>query len=203
MIDAFIKLVGYLTGFAGLLASVYFGLENRRLNRLQNRFTWPDIERACRQIGSTMKSRRRGAPDLVLCFEGPSAVIANLAIAIHGLQVPVLMISLRSRKSQKPYMTESLDQFEVLTSSKWVLSVPKAVLSFSGKKVWIVEDAIVTGDSLGLLKRHLFAQGFREEDVFTTTVICTDVARTSDKGADETYFHVDSSGFWFPWGKGA
>jgi len=200
--DTLLQLIAYLTGFAGLGASIYFGLENRKLSRLQNRFTWSDVERACRQIGATMRSRRKGIPDVVVCFEGPSAVIANLAIAIHELQIPVITIGLRSRRTAEPYVTEKLDQYEVLTSSKWVLSIPKQLYSLVDKKICIVEDAIITGDSLGLLRESLLTNGIRRENIFTTTVVCTDVARTSDKGADEAYFHVDGAAFWFPWGKG-
>jgi hypothetical protein len=194
-----LQTIGFLLGISGVGASIYFGIENRRLSRLQNRFAWPDIERACRRIGTTMRTR---TPDLIVCFQGPSAVIANLTIAIRDIQVPIIIISLRSRGLPRPYDTESLDDVEVLTSSKWVLSVPKQLFLFHAKSICIVEDAIVTGDSLGLLKDALLSKGFDAKKIWTTTVVCTDIARESNKSADEAYFFVNSSTFYFPWGKG-
>jgi hypoxanthine phosphoribosyltransferase len=196
-----LEIVGYFTGIAGLGASIYFGLDNRRLSRLQNRFTWPDIERACRRIGATMRRPRR-MPDLVVCFEGPSAIVANLALAIHDLQVPICIICLRSRQTLKPYETENLPEYETLTSTKWVVSIPKQILAFSDKKIWIIEDAIITGDSLRLFMNYLLEKGFKKDNISVSAIVCTDVALSSDKGADDIHYAVDSATFWFPWGKG-
>ena len=187
-------------GITGGIATFYFGFEARKFARNKNRYSWQDIDQASRALGIYLK--RHFKPDVVICFSGPSAIVANLAMETAAFCAPVIIISTRRRTRKGFDLYEKLDDIEVITSTKWVLSVPKLLFCFSSSKVCIVEDAIITGDSLLLIKALLLKKGFRSDLIKTYAVICTQVAKDADKASDKAYFHTTDTEFYFPWGKG-
>lgn len=188
-----------LFGIAGTFGTFYYGMKASRLARERYSFSWEDVTRGCREL--TKRGIREFKPDMIVCFSGPSAIIANLVVEFSHSFLPVYVVCIERIEDAKNAGYE-IAEYQPLFTSKWRLYIPKAVLMDKTKRVMLVDDAVISGDSLFNLKSALITQGFSKSNTYACSLICTKVAQDSKKAPDFFYYLLDTSEFYLPWGRG-
>lgn len=192
--------VSNLLAVAGLFGTVYYGREARLMTQIRNRFSWTDIEHACHELGKVIKKQIK--PDVIVCFAGPSAVVTNLLVEMENISTPITLISLKNRTSKQINIFDNESGINILESTKWRLYVPSKLFELKHAKICIIEDAVISGDSLFLLKKHLIEKGIARENIWTCAIVCSEIAKVSNKAPDKSYYTIENANFFFPWGKG-
>jgi hypoxanthine phosphoribosyltransferase len=196
-----ISLVLGIIGVAGTIGTFYYGFKSLRLTREKHRFSWEDVASGCRALAQ--KAIKRWKPECVVFFCGPSGIVANLMIQYADHFVPCHMIVI-----DKARFRGSKPGFEIvghkrIETTKWYLHVPDALMtSGSGRKVLVIDDVAISGDSLLLIKNVLVDAGLQREQIRTCALVCTQIAKNTNKAPDFHYYMVGGSDFYLPWGQG-
>lgn len=180
----------------GVAGTFYFGIQSNKLLKSKNRYSWTDIYKACEVLGIYMK--RRIKPDLILCFSGPSGIVTNLIVESTNYFIPVYTIILEKKERGQEI---SLDLTTVQTS-RWKLHFPNNLSNMINKKICIIDDAVISGDSLNSVKESLIQLGFKKDNIRTCSIVCTMVAKLANKSPDKYVYLTDQTSFFMPWGKG-
>lgn len=183
----------------GTIGTFYFGHKAEKMAKEKQRFSWADVEDGCRALNR--KALKRYKPDLIVCFSGPSSIIANLMIQLSdyfvSVYVSILQKSGTGRRDQF-----SLDNYQTIVTSKWRLHIPSEVFADTSKKVLLVDDCVISGDSLALLKKTLLDNGFSNDKVRSCCLICSNIAKETNKAPNYYQYLLENSVFYLPWGKG-
>jgi hypoxanthine phosphoribosyltransferase len=194
-----LEIVLALFGIAGTVGTFYYGRKASQLAKERYSFSWEDVTRGCRELAK--KGVKDFKPDIIVCFSGPSAIIGNLTVEFSHSFLPVYVVCIERLQNARNAVHE-IAGYQPLQTSKWRLHVPKAVLLDKTKRVMLVDDATISGDSLFNLREVLVSQGFSRENTFTCSLICTKVAHDSKKAPDYYFYLLDTSEFYLPWGRG-
>lgn len=189
------------TTIAGTLGTLYFGFEARYLTKQRVRFSWSEVEWGARSLGRLVK--RSAKPELVLCFAGPSAIVANLLLVMADLEVPILLLPIERVKG-KSFAAKLGVGWKVLETAKWRIFVPEMALGMAGQvsRVTIIDDCVRSGDSIVAVRKLLLEAGFTSDGIRTYSLIASDLAMRENKGPDKAVHVLEGSRFFLPWGAG-
>jgi len=194
-----LSIAGVILSVAGGIGTLYFGVEARRLRNRNIRFDWDDVQLGARKLAQSIF--KNFSPEIVFCSSGPSALVANLMLTEIDRYLPVY-VGFSQRIDRADLCLTSSYQIEIITT-KWKTYLPNEVFLLKDKKVLIIEDCIITGDTIKELLGVFLARGFKRENILVASLIVTDYAINANKGPDTHYYKVtDSSVFYMPWGKG-
>lgn len=89
----------------------------------------------------------------------------------------------------------------VLETTKNKVALPKEIFRDTGKKLLIIDSAVVTGDTLQNLIKILIDNGFKKTNIKSASILATDLAIKSEKGLDYYYYTAFDTNYNMPWGK--
>ena len=135
---------------------MYFGLENRRLQRRLRRFEWSDVEIGVKHLVKEVKGRSE--IDIILAFSAPGAIVANFFVAQRPELIPIYG-GITLRRSDHRLMPLQVDH-HVLSTSKWKIAIPESFLRQKDRRVLVIDDAVVTGDAMSNVLNLLVERGF-------------------------------------------
>ena len=70
----------------------------------------------------------------------------------------------------------------LVSTEKFNIYIPKTLCVDTSKKVLILQDCVITGDSLAGMVRFLEASGFSRTNICTATLVCSQIALESKEG---------------------
>jgi len=194
-----VSLILGIIGVLGVIGTFYYGIKSKQLLKSKNRYSWTDIHEACRELGVYIK--RKIKPDIILCFSGPSGIVTNLIVESTNYFIPVYTITLKKIGKGKQIQND-LPGLTTVTTSRWRLYLPDNLSNMLIKKICIIDDAVISGDSINSIKESLVQVGFKKENIWTCSIICTTVAQLAKKCPDKYIYLTDQTSFYMPWGKG-
>ena len=190
------NIISLLIGIAGLGLSIYFGIEARRLSEQVRRFTWRDIEIGIKYLHSRVFEVFR--PDLILCSStGSVGIIANLFLTYTDKFIP-LYVGV-SRKIDSKFTSEPVYK-AFYETSRWITYVPEEVFEYKDKKILIIEDVALSGETLSKMVDLLVQKGIKRKNILTVTLFVTEMAITAKRAPDIYWIKLTNSLFYFPWG---
>jgi hypoxanthine phosphoribosyltransferase len=192
-----ISLISLGIGVLGGISSVYFGIEARTIAKKVRNFNWADIEAGIKFLSS--RTMRDFQPDLILCSSGGSAgIIANLFLTYTDKFIP-LYIGVSKKRDAEFTSKPAFNAF--YETSRWITFLPEAIFDDVNKKILILDDVVLTGETLHKMVELLLSNGFKRRNIRTATLFATEIAITSNRAPDIYWFKLSDSGFYFPWGK--
>ena len=160
------------------------------------RFEWADVEIGVKELHNVISSRF--SPDCILTISAPGGIVSNLFVTHHSEILPIYTaITLKESDSR------SLDfatDHHLLTTAKWKILIPDAILRHKEKRVLILDGSVITGDAMSYLLRLLEDEGFKRTHLLTAALVSTEVAIESKKGPDVHWASVPDSHYYMPWG---
>jgi len=181
----------------GAWASIHYGRKSARLAAERKRFDWGDLQTAARDLArSIMKTY---TPEVAFTLTARGATVAQFVLNSLGEHIPLyvgIQEDLRGRRFVSPPKG-----YEAVTTSKWNNFIPQSLLLERGRKLLIIDDFAMSGDSLVRVRDFLVFKGFSGCDVKTATFVCTETAIAGGKAPDFYAFKTPGPDFYFPWGK--
>ena len=191
-----ITAISFLVGIAGLAGTIYFGQRSTNLQRRLRRFEWGDVEVGVKHLAKEVSDRFE--PDLIFTISAPGGIVSNLFVTYRQELTPVY-IGITLKKDDSRSLAFANDHY-VLSTSKWRIAVPEALLRHHDKKILILDGSVVIGDAMTSLVNLLIQRGFERTNILTAALITTEVACRSDKGPDVYWLRVPDFDLYLPWG---
>lgn len=193
---AVLTIFSLLVGIAGLVGTIYFGIKSAKLERKVKRYSWHDVEHGVDFIRK--QSFQNFLPDLIITVSIPGRIVADL-LAIRSMDITPHYAGIPIKKDGS-FPLEMRSNERILKTSKYTVVLPNDIFKDTGKKLLILDSAVVTGDTLQNLISILIDNGFKKENIKSATLIATDLAIKSQKGPDYFCYSVPDTNYYLPWG---
>jgi hypoxanthine phosphoribosyltransferase len=191
-----INIISFVIGVAGLIGTLYFGLKSNALQRKLRRFEWNDVEDGVQHLNKEIT--KRFDPELILTISAPGAIVTNLFVT-HRSTLTSVYIGITLHREDPRTLSFTTDH-HIITTSKWRIAVPNALLRHRDKKLLVLDGAVITGDAMDNLLKLLKESGFDRNNILTACLITTDVALRADKEPDIYWRNVPDCEVYMPWG---
>lgn len=223
MVNINMQLVTNITAVVGVIASLYFGLrtlkhrgETNKLLRASTNFDWGQMLVAADVIAKEMR-RKNFSPHLILAIHGGGAIFAQLLSIQLGEEIPLTNIHILAKKDDAPssgnlvflrnewaqLAPEDTKDFLLTITNKWVQFIPEYLKQDSAdKKVVVVDDFCISGDSLASVRDGLKGLGFARDNIKTVAPLATRQAINAANPPDFWWIVVNTDAVNFPWGPG-
>lgn len=181
----------------GAALTLYYGVKSRWLERNRYRFTWHDVASGSQLIGS--QGIKKFRPDAVVAFSGPAAVIAALAMTLANRLLPFFILIITDRDPKNRPLFDH--HWTTLETTRWLIAVPKALLEHPSQRILLVDDCVISGDSMQTVLTLLVENGFQRKEIRTCSFVCSKTAADRKKAPDFCCFESELSSYYLPWGK--
>lgn len=200
MIEAIVSIIASLFGIVGTLSSFYFQKKSKKLKRKLNKFSWEDIN-----LGVSVLSRKISEefePEVVLCAStGAAGLVANLYFLESDKYIPVIYGSSKKIGTQFTAPIEKNRAYFYVTK-RCEVYVSNEIEKYKDKKILIIEDIVLTGDSLVEEKKMLLDCGYKQENIRSAALFVSNIAVDTEKKPDFYWFELDGlSKYYYPWGR--
>lgn len=186
-----------IIGVVGVGLTIYYESKSRKLEKLNKSLSWAELQAGthdlCKQFRGNFK------PEVILTPNLRGGIISHLVMDNYDYHIPVFVGQIFWRKLGGE-ITRIPNHFEIETG-KWILYIPEALLEFKDKRLLIVDDFAMSGDTLANVKQLLISKGFNPELIKTVSLVTTKVAIQNNKAADYYWKASEDDSFFFPWGK--
>ncbi len=91
--------------------------------------------------------------------------------------------------------------YVTINTSRWRVFVPESLRHLSDKRLAIIDDCTITGDTLAALHEVLKTFGFRRDRIVSGVLVCAQTVVEADKAPDEYGYCVEHASYHFPWGE--
>lgn len=192
------ELVGIVgTGFG--VWGVVLTIRSNRKNRKLKTVTWEDLQSATKYFWRKLK-HRNFVPKYIITPGQKGGIIAQLLKDFYETEIPIFSGFLEATGQE----SVEDENYLTLSTTKWHVHMPISLKTCSHKdqvKLLIVDDFVMSGDFLHLLKNTLLQLGYSEENICSCAIAVTKVAMDANKGPNYHWKVVDDKDFYFPWGK--
>ena len=176
---------------------IYLTLSGNKKIRDSKTIDWIQIH-----VGSRYLSKKivkdKFAPDYILAPGPRSSIIAQEIANNLNEELPIFT----GFVSKENLFNNALDNdFVIIQVNQWYLHLPLSVKSLKGKNVLIVQDWILSGESLEHIKKKLLELGYEEERIRCCAIAVTQVPLRRKHRPNYYYKVVDPDECYFPWGK--
>ncbi|HQV03063.1 MULTISPECIES: phosphoribosyltransferase family protein [unclassified Novosphingobium] len=194
----FLTWSGWVAGFIGLGSTLFFGFENRKLNRRMRSVDWSDVVVWSRALGK--KVSKEFQPDMIYATDARGGMIAAIMQdSMNSLNVSLSGTTIWKDQYQTP---PDLKLFEMIDDKKVAVGVLKIKASNDLQKVLIVDDLTVTGGNMERIKEIFVKKlGFAAENVKTCTLLASETSIANKRAPDYYHHSCASLDFDFPWGR--
>lgn len=137
-------------------------------------------------------------PDYIITFSGRGAIVCSLVVTELENKYPVYMCLLKRRYNDDFLNPKNWTSFD---TSKWTIFVPDEVLTFTDKKVLIIDDLTNSGETIEKLTQHLIDYGISSQNLFSMALIANIDVLSRLHIPHEYWKKVEISEYNVPWGK--
>ena len=196
------SIISELVGIAGTAFGAWgvaLTISSNRKNRKLKTVTWADIQSATKFFWRKLK-HQKFKPDFIITPGQKGGIVAQLVKDFYEGEIPIFSGFLEA-KDQECIKDEN---YLTLSTTKWHVHMPISLKTFEQKdkvRLLIVDDFVMSGDFLQLLKNTLVELGYLEQNIYSCAVAVTKVAMDANKGPSYHWKVVDDKDFYFPWGK--
>jgi len=127
------------------------------------------------------------------------ATIANLVSDQFTGQPPVY-VGISTWKDA-PHGKSATDSYADFDTGKWLVSIPRDLISYKSAKILILDDFVMSGKFLETLKDWLVSEGMKPEQIGSASVAVTKMAIKLEMAPDFYWWTADDDEFYWPWGK--
>ena len=163
----------------------------------QNIHTWQEIQTG---VDYLVKKTKNFCPDIVLApSNGASGIIANLYLVKHDEYIPLLY---GNHKKSGDAFTVNINGKYGYKTDKWEVWLSNDIEEYTDKKILVIQDVVLTGDSLQGVRKALIECVYARENIKFAAVFVSSVAVKSQKVPDIYWFQLDdSTQYYYPWGR--
>lgn len=199
MLRCVLELLFAVIGVGLGATSVLLTQRARREARLRKTsYGWDDIHREVARLVQTIE--RDFTPDMIVCSSGGSVgIIANLYLALTERFIPAYFGVSRRFDKGTPFTSTPIFHARYQTE-RWETFLPDGLTASGASRVLILEDAVITGESMDQIRRVLAKEGFASHQIRTAAPFVTEYAFRSKKEPDYWRQRVSDQIFHFPWG---
>ncbi|KIL37085.1 hypothetical protein SD71_03720 [Cohnella kolymensis] len=185
-------------GVFGVVLSIHYEQKSKKLERLKKTLTWTELQAGTNDVCKDLK--RKYQFDLILTPNLRGGIIAELVADHFDRHIPIFVGQIFWKELAGEIPT--IPQHFMCVTGKWVIYIPESIVAFKDRKLLIVDDFAMSGDTVLGIKEKLAARGFDLNNIKTFSLITTPIAVKSNK-APEFYWKksADDDSFYFPWGK--
>lgn len=187
--------VGTLLGAVGVMFSINAFRKEKRLKSI----SWNDVNLAAKRF--YRKLNKMGfTPDIIYSPGQKGGLIAKLLEEYYNVQIPIVTGFFTPRGS----FSLETNSFEKIATSKWDIFIPDVFDLNTNKKdykILIVDDFVMTGDSLQTFKNYLINLGYDIDNIKSCAIAITSIATAANKAPDLYEKVVSDNDFYFPWGR--
>ena len=185
-------------GAIGVGTSIYFGKKSANLEKSKVSLDFEDLFAATSDIADYIKGVHFH-PDIVYTPGGKSGILAELLSQKFTHEPLVVVGSLEWKET-------GTNQFQtgnsaILESNKWKIIIPDIIGANTDKKILVVDDICMSGDALQSMITKLCSLGYSRDNIKTSSLVCTSVAKASQKAPDYSWKETEGTTYFFPWGK--
>lgn len=192
-----VSIASLILAVGGVAVAVYFGLENRRLQRRLRRFTWHDIEAGVKYLSARIE--RDFKPDLILCSSpGSVGIVANLYVTYIDRFIPLYLGVSKKRDASFASSPLFTGHYE---TGRWETYLPSDLARTAATKVLVLEDVVISGETLREIRSHLHNEGFDDTQIRTAAVFVTDLAVSQGSEPSYHWLQIADTHFELPWGR--
>ena len=197
-IETVLAVGGLIGTLAGLTGTVFYGRAARKLHRERLSFTWDELHAGGRELGRQVKEAGF-APEIVLTPSIRGATVAGIVVLEFDNQLPIFMCIQEDIRAV--HFAFSPSDHTAVETSKWRIRVPDALRGHTDKRILIVDDFAMSGDSLVKIRECLTQFGFAREAVRAASLVCTTTTKDTNKAPEFCWYETPTSRFYFPWGQ--
>lgn len=190
-------LIGVVTGVFGIIYTWYLNKKSKELEKMNRSLSWAELQGGTYDLWKQFKGDYE--PEVILAPNLRGGIIGHMIMDQYDTHIPVFvgLIFWRQNNGEIPPLP---NHFEIRTG-KWMLYIPKAIMDFKDKRLLIVDDFAMSGDTLAGVKQTLVDAGFNPDLIKTASLVTTKVAVANNKSADYKWKEAEDNNFYFPWGK--
>lgn len=190
-----IGIAGTLLGAWGVALTIISNRKNRKLKTV----AWSDIQSATKFFWRKLK-HEEFKPTFIITPGQKGGIIAQLISDFYEEEIPIFSGFLFPKNQGK---VED-ENYLILSTTKWHVHMPIFLKTCKQKdmvKLLIVDDFVMSGDFLYMLKNTLLELGYLEKNIYSCAIAVTKVAMDANKAPSFHWKVVDDKDFYFPWGK--
>lgn len=192
-----LTIISLAVGVIAVIVAGYFGLENRRLQRRLRRFTWYDIESGVKHLVAKIEPDFQ--PDMILCSSaGSVGIVANLYLTYVQRFIPLYLGVSKKREATFASAPLFTGRYE---TGRWETFLPADLHNTHAQKILVLEDVVISGETLREIRRLLHDEGFHEAQVRTAAIFLTDFAVSQGMAPDYHWLQIPDTHFELPWGR--
>ena len=184
-------------GVIGTFGTFYFGHKSILLEKKKKSLNWSQIESA---MGELLRdSIHKFNPDAIVFLSGPSAIVANIGFVKLRYFIPTYLIMIED--SKKSPFTKKVNNYIEFSCSRWTLYLPSQLITKKNNRILIISDCVISGDTASSIKKLFIENGFKKNNLYYSTLVCSQVALDSNKAPDYYWYINPHADFYFPWGR--
>jgi hypoxanthine phosphoribosyltransferase len=219
-----LAIIGLFFGIIGTMSTIYFGiraLKSEKANRvLENEkiklekekielqremitLEWDDLEIATKDLSSKIKKDFK--PDIIFIPDTKDGTIVHMIRSQLSAEIPIIVGTLvwKDTPRENPDLLGCFEPFYyMLQTSKWYAFIPKGITEYKDKNVLIIDDFVLTGETCVEIKEWFSGKEFNNDKLKFACFVATKGAIQGSYAPDYYWKAIDSSDFYFPWGKG-
>lgn len=186
-----------IVGLLGTIGTFYFGFKTLYLEKRRRSFSWQEVQTGTSEFLKEIIEVFK--PDALVSMSGPGSIIANLGMSELKKFYPLYTLMMEDLKNKgfsfKP------KGYETITTTKWRIHIPKQLLNEKDKKILILDECTMSGDTNFQVKKFLVENGHEEKNIYHASLVCSEVANFSNKAPNKYWYLNPHSEFYFPWGR--
>lgn len=137
-------------------------------------YTWRHLMTGAKVVAEKLYSKPKLHADAILTFPGPSSIFCGLVLAMLPLKVfmrlPVHTAIFRDVNLPSP----DPPHFHKIRSNAFNLFIPEALTNNCPQRIFIIDDVILTGDTMALLRNFFANPKFEGNEITFACCICND-----------------------------
>lgn len=198
MVEGILSIIASLLGIGeGVSSLIYKPQKNGKRNI---HLKWEDVQNGVEDLSN--KVFKDFSPELIMCSStGASGIIANLFFLTHDKYIPTIFGN--HRKIEDGFTIPMEESRSIcFETSKWKAYLPDELACFSDRRILILEDVVLTGDSLEREKELLRKCNYEPKNIKAAAVYVSQTALNSNKAPD--FYHrilKESVRYYYPWGR--
>lgn len=191
------NITGTVLTIIGTALTVYYGRKSILIQKEIRNYDWHDIQIAVHNIYRRMK--KDFEPDIIFatCLRG--AIVSEIFLYESKLKIPVIVGVAVDNQNSK--VNPEFDDHVKAKTITWTHLIPELIFKFKDRRVLLVDDFCVLGESFEIDSSILIAGGFAKENIKTMSVATTNAALLRTTPPNYYYYVKQDDDFYFPWGK--
>jgi len=209
--------VSSILAIIAAISTFYFGIrsirsdkKNRALEKEKITLEWDDLETVAKDLFLRIRkdTKNNYKPDMIFIPDIKDGTICHMIKSQLSIELPIIPIMTgisvwRDTLGVDSGIIGCYEPFyDMVQTSNWFVFIPKGITDYKNKKILIVDDIALTGETCKGLKEWFLGKGFDKDNIKYACITSTKHALESGHPPDYHWKEIDTFDFYFPWGKG-